>query len=546
MKTIGILLKKDFRERLSGIKNSKKDVAGIILNILLTAIVLGVFVYAFSYFTNTYANIKIGYVTVVSERVFEILTIFYTLLFALICVMGVIKLNKNLIDAGNLTLLSMPVKPMQIYISKFCVVYIELLITSFIISVPTFILLIAQGLIGVPSIVGAVFFSTIVPVIALGVASIFTVPFYYLKKWLNKHVVIQLIVYTLLMISAFLVYSIFLRFIKGLMESGEITFFFNSSSVYYISKICSALYPANIFASIIMGKNVFVSIILMLISVALSILICYYMSKFIFWLVRQNKIGLKVDVIVKKHIRTPRKPTVSLMAKEYLNVLRTPSYAFNYFAVILTLPLMVVITSSLLCSMMKELTLLNCDFEIVLCALSMFSIILNSFCANNISRDGKFFNLLKTLPISPKTIILSKIVFCSISSVVSIFFTGIALMIAGVLSPLKILAVFIICSVLSFGVICLATRKDLNTTKNKLGEENTSSTNFLVFWGLVISVGFTVVSFVFSLYFQTRFNLLISNLISSVILLGFSALVLGVSLIYLFKNLDKKFKETIQ
>lgn len=545
MNNIKILLKKDFKERLTQIKNTKKDIAGIVLNILLTMFVIGIFVFAFSYFTQTYSSIKIGYLTNRIERVYEIITIFYTMLFILLTIVGVTKLNKNLIDVGNLTLLSMPISPFQIFLSKIFGVLLELSITSLLISIPIFILLAIQNLIAWYIIIISIFFSFLLPILALGLASIFTIPFYYFKKWLNKHVVIQLIVYILIMAVAFIIYSIFLRYVKGLMESGQISFFFNESTVLKISQFCKTLFPANIFSSLLVGKDIGLNLLFLVLSMFISVLICFYISKSIFALVRQNKLGKREDFYVKKSARKPRKVVSSLMAKEYLNVLRTPSYAFNYFAIVLSLPLMVVITSSLLCSMMQELTLLNCDFEIILCSVTMFSIILNSFCANNITRDGKFFNLLKTFPISPKKIVFSKILFCSITSFISILFTGIALLATNLLSPLKVLAVIIICSILNFGVICLATRKDLNTTKNKSGIENSSSLNFLIFWGLVFSAGLTVVSFVVSLYLQTRFNLLVSNLISSIVLLGLSILMFGFSLIYLLKNLDKKFKEII-
>lgn len=545
MKNFKILLKKDYRERLSNLKNTKKDITGVVLSVLLTIFVVGIFVFAFSYFTNTYSSVKIGYLTNKVDRVFEILTIFYMLLFILLTFMGIFKLNKNLVDSGNLTLLSMPITPFQIFMSKIFGVYTDLAFTSLVISLPVFMLLIIQGLLNIGTIFLAILFAALIPFMALFMSSIFTIPFYFLRRWLNRHVVVQLITYCIFMIGAFLVYSIFLHFIKGLMESGQITFFFNQETVLKISKLCKYIFPINIFSSLIMGRGIVLNILLLTLFLVGSIAGCFFIGKSIFTLVQHNKIGTKNDVIVKKPIKKIKGKTISLMGKEFLNVLRTPSYAFNYFAIILSLPLMVVITSSLMSSMMQELTLLNCNFEIVLCAISMYSIVLNSFCANNISRDGKFLNLLKTFPIGSKRVVFSKILFCSITTFISIIISGIAVIISGIISPIKVFAVIIICCALNFGVICLATRKDLNTTKNKIGDENISSTNFLIFWGLIFSVCLTVVSFVISLYLQTRFNLLVSNLISSAVIFGMSMAVVGISLIYLLKNLDEKFKEII-
>lgn len=545
MNSFLVLLKKDFKEKISGYKQKGKDVKGLILNVFLTLFVVGVFVFAFSYFTQTYANIKIGYLTNIKERSYEIITIFYAFLIILLTIVGVVKLNKNLIDVGSLTLLSLPITPFQIFMSKTIIVYLELTLTSLLFSLSIFLLLTVQGLVAWWLILVSLFLALLLPLISLGLASIFTIPYYYIKKWLNKHFIIQLIVYVAFIALAFVVYSVFLRFIKGLMESGQITFFFNETNVLKIGKLCKYLIPAKFFSSLMLGNNVLFSLLLLITSLVVSGLVGFYICKLVFALVRQNKLGRSNDFVKNVENKEQKPVTYSLIKKEFTNVLRTPSLAFNYFAIVLTLPLMVLITSGLLSSMMNELTFLNCDFEIVLCSLTMYSILLNSFCANNISREGKFFNFTKTLPLTPKKVVLSKILFCLITSVCSIIITGILVLIMGLISPLKAVACIIICSALNFGVICLATRKDLNTTSSKVKEENTNSTNFLIFWGLILSVILTVVSFVLSLYFQTRFSLTVASWITCLILLLISAFVCGVSLIYLLKNLNKKYKEVI-
>ena len=261
-------------------------------------------------------------------------------------------------------------------------------------------------------------------------------------------------------------------------------------------------------------------------------------------MVRQNKLADRNEFSIVKNPGKPKPVVLSLMNKEFKTVLRTPSYAFNYYAIVLSLPLMVVVTTNLMLSMMKNLTVFNCDFEIVLCSVCMYSILLNSFCANNISREGRFYNSLKTYPISPKQIILSKILFCSITSVISILLTGAVILFNHQLTVLKTFAVIVISLTLNFGVICLATRKDLNTIKHFNGEENTSSTNFLIFWGLIFSVGLVILSLVMTIFLQTKFSLAISNFIICCVLFAISLIVCVLSVVYLFAKLDKRFKET--
>lgn len=546
MKIISILLKKEISQKISGLKNKSKDVFGIILNVLIIAFLVGVFVFAFSYFVKTYANVKIGYFANVKDRVFEIITIFYFLLITLLTIIGISKLSKNLIEAGDMSLLALPVTPFQIFISKILGTYLNLAFTSLTLSLSVYIIVVVQGLLPVGAIFAGVLFSLLVPIIALGLASFLTIPYYFIKKWLSHHFVLQLIFYIVVMAGLFIVYSLFLSFVKGLIESGQILFFFNEATVLFISKVCKFLVPSNLFASIIMGKNVAANIIFVLLFLLAFVGIYLYFGRFIFKLVRQNKISKKDDFILRKKIKKQRSLTFALICREFVNVLRTPKLAFSYFAIVASLPLMVLVTSGITISMMRELTMLNCDFEIVLCSLCMFSVLLNSFCVNNISRDGKFFNLLKTFPISPKRVVFSKILFCFITSMTSILFSGILVLMYNYVSPLKALVCVVICAGINFAVICIATRKDLNTTKEKIEDENPASGNFLTFWGLVLSAGLTVVSFVMSIYLQTRFSLYVSSAFTCITLVAISALAVGVALLYLLKNLNKKLEEVVQ
>ncbi|MBQ8615157.1 MAG: hypothetical protein IJ415_01150 [Clostridia bacterium] len=545
MDIVKILLKKEFSERLSHIKNQKKDIAGMIFNAVLLFVMIGAFVAVFMYLTKTYSVVKIGYITKTKDRIYEIYTVFYTIVLAVLTFMGIAKLNKNLISSGNLSLLHLPITPFQIFISKMIIVYIELMLTSLVLTLPVAILFATQGYIAGWAVLVSVVLAILLPLVALGVASLFTIPYYYIKKWLNKQFVVQLLVYITIMAGAFFLYSIFLRLVKSLMETGQISFFFNENFVNNLGKFCSAIYPVNLFSAIMVGNNVALNLLFVVLSAGVCGVVCFFLSKFVFSLVRQNKLADRNEFSIVKATKNPKPVVLSLMDKEFKMVLRTPSYAFNYYAIVLSLPLMVVITTNLMLSMMKNLTVFNCDFEIVLCTVCMYSILLNSFCANNISRDGKFYNLLKTYPISPKQIVLSKILFCSITSVISILLTGFVIIFNNQLTILKTLAVVVICLVLNFGIICLATRKDLNTIKVKDGEENSSSTNFLIFWGLVFSVGLVVMSLVMTIFLQTKLSLRTSNLITCGVLFLISAIVCGVSIIYLVRKLDKKFKETM-
>ena len=541
----GALLKREFSERKANLIQKRKDIVGTIFNAMLVFVIVLAFASVFSYLTKTYSAVKVGYITNKTERVFELLTVFYFIVLLVLVLVGISKLNKSLINVGNLSLLSLPVTPFQIFLSKLIMVAIDLVVTCLVLTVPVVIIYVAQGLLSWTAILVSLLFSLLIPVFALGVASIFTIPFYYLKTWLNKHFIIQLAVYVLITVGAFYVYSIFLEFLKGLMESGQIQFFFNEDMIKSVAKFARFAFPTNMVACVFVGKKIWINLLLLFASVALSGIACFFLSKFVFYLVRHNKLGINSAVKIVKRVRNPRKASTSLVYREFVNVLRTPSYAFSYFAIILALPLMIVVTSSILISMINNLTLLNFNFEVVLCTVCMYSILLNSFCANNISRDGKFFNLMKTYPVSSKSVMLSKILFCSFTTLASLVISSVTVVLTKQLSWINALEVLFVAVVLNFSVICLATRKDLNTAPKAEDNENPASANFIIFFGLIFSVAFTVVSFLLSILLKVKYNLASASVLSFVVLCVIAISVLVISLIYLLRNLDRKYKETM-
>ena len=78
-------------------------------------------------------------------------------------------------------------------------------------------------------------------------------------------------------------------------------------------------------------------------------------------------------------------------------------------------------------SMLKTLTFVNCNYALSIFVVSMFGILTNSFCTTNISRDGKMFGIMKTLPISIKKIVNAKILFCGMVSCLSVLISAMVL-----------------------------------------------------------------------------------------------------------------------
>lgn len=543
-----ILLKRELSERYLFKKRGKKpDVLGFILNVFISIMVVGIFVAITYIFIDTYTKVKIGYELDLPSRQYEIIAIMLAIVLAINILVGTIKVNSNFSSGKDFDiLLTLPVNTYSLFLVRFISVYIDLIVLSLVLLLPlTITFCIVTGF-GIGLVFASLILALILPIIALSVCSLIALPIFYLKKLLSRYYYLTTIVFALIIVGAFEIYSVLLTLIKGMLESGQIKFIFNESTINLIANITHNLFPVNFITNIIMGENVLLNILWVTLVVAASFVIGYFMISKVFNLVKSNKINRDNKFVKSGGVGSLKSTTGALLRKEFIATLRTPSLAFQYFATTLTLPLMVYVTYGLIGSLLEKLILIDCSFEIAMICIAMFSILTNTFCATNFSREKRFFTLSKTLPISYKKVVLSKVLFCSITSIASILVSTLVLVFAGGLNVLQALGCFVIVSILSVGEICLATRKDLNNPSfTNSADESTNTVNFIIFWGLIISSIVAIISLICSLYVKTMIDPLYGELIGGGVLLLFAGVVFAISLFYLIKGLGKQYKRTV-
>jgi hypothetical protein len=211
-----------------------------------------------------------------------------------------------------------------------------------------------------------------------------------------------------------------------------------------------------------------------------------------------------------------------------------------------TLPFMVYTCSSILQTMIETLTIIDCNYSLAIFVVSIFSILTNTFCTTNISRDGRMFGIMKTLPIAIEKIIGVKILFCSIVSFVSVLVSCIVLYVSGFLSLEYSFITFIIGFMFSLVQIIYATRKDMKyptfpTNNQEEITEGNSNMSTLILVGLITTLitggGSLLLSIVLGMQYDTQLAAIIS--IGFVLFVATTALI--ASIIYMFRGLKKRY-----
>lgn len=212
-----------------------------------------------------------------------------------------------------------------------------------------------------------------------------------------------------------------------------------------------------------------------------------------------------------------KKPFISLLKKEILSIYREPNYFLNGPFVIILMPIILVITyyfSMKNTADMKNLALLLLNNKDNLNFIVSISIVISfllgdfsSITSTAISREGKSFSILKTLPIKPKDYIFSKL-----THGIIITFIGILLSTTFIYFLLKIdiLVILLICiisliSSILFHIISL----NFDITKPKLSWDNpivAMKQNFNAVYAIFVGMGYAVF-----LFFQTKYLLKASS-----------------------------------
>lgn len=549
-----LLFKKDFTEKYSNLfRKNKSDIISYITTLLLMTVLYGTFIYVYYRFGKMYLNQIFDNPMNMELRLFELMTFTYSGIILLNILLGIRQIYKTMMSVKDMeVLIAQPISSKTIFIYKIVKIYLYQVFSTMIVLIPVSIVVSTTS--NLDFDIGYAFTIAfqllLIPMISCGIASMLSIIYNYVMDFIENKFILHLICYVVILGIGFYLYSIFLNLLSTLLQNGDIAYFFELRRILLINKMANNLFPANLLGNMIIKNNYLLNTIIIIGCSIVCLCIAAFFVGFIYHKILQNKLeGLNTSLKSLKAAYKEHSQMTSLIEKEFKVVLRTPNYAFQYFATTFTLPFMVYICVNLMKKMFLKiplLSLISLDYEIALFVISMFMVITNTFCTTNMSRDGKMVYILKTLPLSGKTIVFSKIIFCIIVAEISIVLSAFVLLVTRYLTIIQALIIFIISSIVSVSEIMLATRRDLNnlsiseTENSELDDENTG-TSLIIFIGILISLVLGVVSTLIKVVIATLQSSILAYIISTASLFLLVSIVFLVSLRYLMKNINEKF-----
>ncbi len=550
-----LLLKKQLSDMLPSRSKGKFRATSFVSAALMAALVAGIiaaFVLIFSRFTSTYTAIKINRVPDIASRQFELMSMAYFVLFVICVLSGVNRLCYTLFENSDINvLISMPFSALEIFSAKMTGIYLRQLVLSLVFVLPVNLtFFVTTNLINAYNVLMTIVVALILPIIPLGIASVIVLPYYYVKRFINSHYLLSFVTMTLIMAGFCVLYSYVFAFAQNLLNSGKLASLFNEVVMRKIIRFSAYDYPANLFANIMLGRDLGKSIGILAAILVGSAGIGVAIIHAIFIRVTQSGFAPYVPHIKRRefHFRkTPR--LLSLIKKEFTLVLRTPGYSYMYFTTAIIMPIMVYYSASLSNALIGTLLgELNIDFEICTFLVLLYGTLTNTFCSTSISRDGYMVMMQKTMPYSPAQILSAKMIFGAAVSILSIAVSCIALSATGLESPANATATFFSAVMLSLAQIALATRLDLNHPHfSKTDDGEIKEANSTVSAIIVIGLGVCLIIGVLLLFNAVRAILTntvaaaTNRTLSYVYALIIPLILLGLSAAFFFINLKKTY-----
>ncbi len=541
------LLRKQRQERRFIFSKGNFDAVGLLLRLLLVAAFVAIFIVYFGQFAGIYLAIPTNNRADPMQRLYELLSIAYTGILVLMTVSCVTAILRELFLADDIKIFSaMPVGAKTLFVAKLVSIYRGQLLFALVTVLTVNISVLTVMAQGAWLYIMTVAVCLVLPVISIAIASIFALPFYAIRQFLQPRFTLLFITITLFTAGAIVVYSFILTAMKDLMVGVDFSSVFNGHTMSVIKVVVSYLYPCNWISSFLLGHEFVYDTIGIILLVAACAVVSMLIIRRILTRALQARISGDENFMYREQdVATKGSSFGSLMKKEFLVIFRTPAYMFSYFSVAVLMPLMVFFCMDIGASMVRDKIGIDCTLELALFLTLLFSALTNVFCSTNISREGTMFYSVKALPISHTSVVFSKVLFCMIVSVISQMISAVVLFWAGQVTWQIALFVFGIGTVFSFAQICFATRYDFNHAKFSTeddGEikESSGTVSTLIVLGMVVSFVIGAVVLIVRLMFVRDASM---GYLSYVIASAITVVIAAVSYLYLVCRLKKKYYE---
>lgn len=532
---IRALIRLELRSRFADIRaNSGRAIAKLVGGLLFFAAFYVLYIYlADSIIDSFYVYSK--------EKLF--MTLFLTIIGVAFCASSVSSVVRELFFEGNNgMLMQFPVRATDVYIAKMTVQAIITLIGHTVAILPV---LITYG-VTVGDEPTAFWFLIPFVIIAMSalsflVATVLAIPSMRLRTYMRDKFILTLAVTTVLVAAAFAVYMLAVQALFSYMQTEAMSFFSEGLlgklfewSVYFV--------PFSQLVDLLLLESVGKAILIILGELVLLGGAAYLIVSRFYLKVMTTNIEIEGSSFTKVTADIARPDFRSLLKKEFLEILRSMNYSFQYLAMSLSAPVMTYYCSSLAREVgnnMLSTSILGDAWvpALAMLVIMLFLTIIVSFSASAVSREGDTFYMTKITPVPYGLQVMVKFTLYTVVSAAVVVSSVLVLLLTGFLTPFRALTMLGICLLFAIALTCFAIKMDIVKPSFPIGSNEltggTPNTFIVLLVGIVMSVGYAILGIVGSALYNT--------VITFSVIIGVMFLLTVAAALWLFIHLSRSY-----
>lgn len=494
------LLKLEYKNNFGVFSLKDKKMYGKAMATLISAVLFYLIVlWASRVIFNMFADEGLAY---------EILVFVFSALFVFLTISGISSVTKVLYFKGdNEMLMRLPVKGHEVFISKTLYLLVNQILITSILIFP--IMWAYSGVAEVPSaflklIPVAIAFMVFIPFM---ISNLLAIPVMAISN-IVRHKFALVILFMIIGVTAlFAVYMLLFEsmviYLKG--QSFSV---FDPEIIEVLKQIAVYCIPTKYFANLVLqsGQNFALTFLLGL-SIVLFVLTTLLIV-FVYHRTLLRNVEIEGSAFRKKRAKHKTKSIfITLLRKEYLQVLRSSNYSFQYFVLAFSMPIMVYYCNNIAIEIGRNDIGEQIIPGLTLLVMLIFNTVIISFSATSITREGSNFYHTKVIPVSIRKQLFVKFVMYLIVSVLANVLTISLIVYVKQITLRDAFLLYAIIQLLAIALTLRSMKLDVKRPRFNLSGEgelvnNNTNTTSSVLMGFVVSITLGIMAMLISYLFR--------------------------------------------
>lgn len=524
------LLSKDFKLLFGKEKSTLKRILSMLITIIFVGCFIAIEVFIF--------NAILGKIGKFRQAPIAFLNLFLAIISIMIIIANINRANKLFFDEKDIEQLSVhPVSNSSIICSKLVFLLITHYATSIVFIYPLFI---AYGNVFVKGVwfyYLGFFYPLLSFLFEMGIALLLVYPYYLLKNYLKKHLIIRFAVSIIILFVGCFLYSKVLSLFIELVASNNVNKLFTTNSINKFISFRKYEFPTNFLVDIFVEKRFSRVFPLLAISIGVFAIGCA-VSIFAFNYVRSVTVASNSKT--KKNNYQIMSVKKALIKKELVLLTKNPGYTFSFTGLLIVQPFLAFLVIKSLntiftTGVFSYYTMVVPNFiplmDILL--LMLFTVIIAQGASQYIQMEKRTIKVMKTIPVKASLQLLIKVLIPLVLSEVSLILTLMVLLIGKTISWLTFIFALILVTTLLVIFSIISLREELSIKHRKPRSTFRSS-----LYSYVLPITYFIVTAVLS-YF--KLNIILAYVVGLVvfIILGIPQVIyLKKKFLSLFMDLD--------